>query len=197
MKSLALFVHPDMPCPCAGQELLLKSRDRPMASAWTFGRSPDCDVVFDNERARTVSRLHCALQYSSLAGRWEILDLDSSCGTWLNGFRLPARDPAPLEIQDRFSLGTLPFEFVVLEGPNDTIDGEEQPAEADGPPTIASTEPITKQPQQPGQGETYSDSLYALVLWFTSGETLAGKIERFLVAVALVAVTVVVVAVIL
>lgn len=194
MGSLALFVAPGMPCTAAGEELLLNPADRPITSGWTFGRSTDCDFVFDHSDARTVSRHHCALQYSPLAGRWHLIDLDSTCGTWLNGFRLPPRDPTPLTIRDRFSLGTLTADFVVLEGPNDTIDDD------DGPATIASTDPVTMPPQMvsaPQQSRTYGDSLYAFVSWVTSAETTLGGLYRLGVVALTVALFVVLISVFL
>lgn len=192
MSTLALWIPSEMPCDEAGQEYYLRSTD---ANVWIFGRASDCDLVFEDRNARTVSRRHCAVQFSDLLGRWEIVDLDSTCGTWLNGFKIPPRDPTPLDLQDRFSLGTLPHEFVVLECPGDTISGEED----EGAETIASTDPLTIPPeaphvQPPQQSHSYGDTLYTVATWLISGETLLGKIERFCVAVALVAVVVVVVA---
>lgn len=48
----------------------------------TLGRSPRCELVLDDD---TVSRRHATLQLQD--GRWYLVDLDSSNGTWVNGRR--------------------------------------------------------------------------------------------------------------
>jgi len=199
MRILALFVPQEMPCDCPGGvssgEVHLSCDARPLSGYWTLGRATDNDFVFDGIKARSVSRHHAALSYSELAGRWELIDLDSTCGTWVNGFRIPPRDPTPLEVRDQFSLATLPFNFVVLEGPNDTL--ESRPEEPDDDfETIASYDPVTIPPSQPqSSSRSYGDSLYSLVQWLTGGQTVLEKVERFFVAVALVALLVVLITV--
>jgi hypothetical protein len=49
----------------------------------TIGRSPDCDLVLSDP---TVSRRHAQLRPRPQG--WELVDLGSTNGTWLNGWRL-------------------------------------------------------------------------------------------------------------
>lgn len=196
MRILALFMPSTMPCsspvPVQNDEIYLDSRTRPVNATWTMGRAEDNDFVFDNKTARSVSRHHCVIALFPGAEIWFLTDLDSTCGTWVNGKKLQARTPKQLSVNDRFSLATIPLEFVVLDGPNDTVNEDEE-EEEEGPETIASYDPVTLPPSQPSQpsAKTYGDALYTLVSWFLSGETPAGNFWRFLVAVGLVAVIVV------
>ncbi len=50
----------------------------------TIGRAPRADFVLD---AAMVSRLHCRLT-ASAAGELEVVDLDSTNGTFVNGRRV-------------------------------------------------------------------------------------------------------------
>ncbi len=50
----------------------------------TIGRAPRADFVID---AAMVSRLHCRLT-ASAAGELEVVDLDSTNGTFVNGRRV-------------------------------------------------------------------------------------------------------------
>ena len=51
--------------------------------SFVLGRRPDCDLVVADG---TVSRRHATLTCED--GRWTIRDLDSSNGTWVNGWRV-------------------------------------------------------------------------------------------------------------
>lgn len=55
------------------------------------GRSPACDLVLD---VRDVSREHAAVFWTGAA--WDLQDLGSRNGTWLDGRRLAARESRPL-----------------------------------------------------------------------------------------------------
>jgi pSer/pThr/pTyr-binding forkhead associated (FHA) protein/S1-C subfamily serine protease len=66
-----------------------------------LGRSADCTVVLGGEHARVVSGVHAELRY--VAGAWQIADLASRNGTFVNGRRLVA--PAVLAPGDLVSLG--------------------------------------------------------------------------------------------
>jgi hypothetical protein len=56
--------------------------------AQTIGRSPDCDLVLSDP---TVSRRHAQLRHRPQG--WEIVDLGSTNGTRLNGWRLGLAQP--------------------------------------------------------------------------------------------------------
>lgn len=50
-----------------------------------IGRSEDNDVILEDP-TKAVSRIHAELRYSN--GRYEILDLDSQNGIWVDGARV-------------------------------------------------------------------------------------------------------------
>jgi len=66
--------------------------------------TPDVDLTFEDRIERGVSRRHC--QISSWRGQYEITDLGSSNGTWINGTRLDVQEKHQLQIGDEISLGT-------------------------------------------------------------------------------------------
>ena len=66
----------------------------------TIGRSPGADFIVD---APLVSRVHCRL--TALAtGELEVLDLDSTNGTFINGERIVSRR---LSSGDRLGVGRM------------------------------------------------------------------------------------------
>ncbi|GAA5142195.1 hypothetical protein GCM10023340_05250 [Nocardioides marinquilinus] len=59
--------------------------------AFVVGREPSCDIVADDQ---TVSRRHAEIRPTDPTGeQWEVVDLGSSQGTWVDGRRV---DRAPL-----------------------------------------------------------------------------------------------------
>ena len=69
----------------------------------TLGRAPRADFIID---AALVSRVHCRL--SAGAAELEVVDLDSTNGTFVNGARV---ERAVLKTGDRLGVGKV--EFVV------------------------------------------------------------------------------------
>ena len=69
----------------------------------TIGRAPRADFIVD---AALVSRVHCRL--SAGAAELEVIDLESTNGTYVNGERI---DRAMLRTGDRLAVGKV--EFVV------------------------------------------------------------------------------------
>lgn len=65
--------------------------------------TPDVDLTFEDRLDRGVSRRHC--QVSGWRGSYEIVDLGSSNGTWINGVRLQVQETHTLEIGDEVRLG--------------------------------------------------------------------------------------------
>jgi hypothetical protein len=76
----------------------------PEGDRTTIGRSPDCGVFLDDV---TVSRRHAALLERE--GRWEIEDLGSLNGTFVNRRRV---DSAPLEDGDEIQIGKYRLTFL-------------------------------------------------------------------------------------
>ncbi|MGA8847972.1 MAG: FHA domain-containing protein [Nocardioides sp.] len=59
-----------------------------VARVFSIGRDPDCDIVTENS---SVSRAHAELRplgAGPQAEGWEVVDMGSSLGTWLNGQRI-------------------------------------------------------------------------------------------------------------
>lgn len=67
----------------------------------TLGRSPRCELVLEDD---TVSRRHATLRLHE--GRWYLVDLDSSNGTWVNGRRTFNAEVRP---GDEIRLGAVRF----------------------------------------------------------------------------------------
>ncbi|MCI0398652.1 MAG: FHA domain-containing protein [Chloroflexi bacterium] len=102
--------------PNPGQEFIL------IEFPVVVGRASSADVAIADQR---ISREHARLSYVN--GHYQIEDLGSSNGTFVNDVRLDTRQP--LQDGDRISLGlVLRFRF--------KIDAKAQLVEADPPPTI-------------------------------------------------------------
>ncbi len=69
---------------------------------FTIGREPTCDMTLGD---MTVSRLHASLQRE--AGGWLLMDLGSTNGTRLNGWRVTT--PSPVRPGDYVSFGDATF----------------------------------------------------------------------------------------
>jgi hypothetical protein len=72
---------------------------------WIVGRSSACRLVLDHD---TVSRRHAQLRHTPQG--WEIVDLGSLNGTWVNGWRV---ERATLHPGDVVELGELRVELDV------------------------------------------------------------------------------------
>jgi FHA domain len=75
--------------------------------AFSIGRSPDCDVVIDQE---TVSKRHARIDW--LTSHAELEDLGSSNGTFLNGQKLRGR--AMLHDNDAIDFGHVQVFFLLV-----------------------------------------------------------------------------------
>ena len=73
-----------------------------------FGRDPQSGIVFPNGTPG-VSGRHCELWFAN--GNVYLRDLDSSHGTFLAGSRIPAQQPAKLNENDIFWLGSEKEQF--------------------------------------------------------------------------------------
>jgi hypothetical protein len=148
---------------------------------WLLGRAPESHLTIS---IRNVSRRHAAIAYSYAADRWSIQDLGSAKGTSLNGKWLTPGEPRPLMIGDSLYLG--PNLINVVEDEQDTVGGDE------GPPTLASTEPMDYRPAvepppaaaAPPPARTFEDAAYLWAQWAISGSTVAGKVYRLIVLAA-------------
>ncbi len=189
---LTLFFDPDFGDPVWANLDYELSAPEQESGEWVLGRIPTAQLTIN---MRTVSGKHAAISYSYANNAWFISDLGSENGTWLNGRRVqPPRKPQSIQIGDRIDLGPK-ARIQVVENAQDTV-----PEEL-GPPTIASTTPITTLP--PDQPEvvpappppapasaTNADNINFALRWLATPTTWLGGIVRFVVA-ALVALVVV------
>ncbi len=86
----------------------------------TLGRSNESDIVLS---ADGISRQHTRIRATALG--WEVIDLGSANGTWLNDRRLPTDIPTPLFPGSRITIGPYELELIAPEnegGDEDTSD---------------------------------------------------------------------------
>jgi hypothetical protein len=79
----------------AGQEIQLSH------PAILIGRGADSDVVLAEQG---ISRQHARLEQD--ARGWSVTDLGTTNGTFVNGRRIPAREPVALQPGDRLTIGS-------------------------------------------------------------------------------------------
>jgi pSer/pThr/pTyr-binding forkhead associated (FHA) protein len=65
--------------------------------------TPDVDLSFEDEQERGVSRRHASI--SGWRGQYQITDLGSSNGTWVNDKRLQLHERQRLQVGDEVRLG--------------------------------------------------------------------------------------------
>jgi adenylate cyclase len=90
-----------------------------------IGRRPDNDLVLADQGA---SREHSRIEQDSEA--WRLVDLGAANGTYLNGQRLEARVPEPLEPGDEIRIGRATIHFFEKRPGTTVIEGAEGEEEA-------------------------------------------------------------------
>jgi pSer/pThr/pTyr-binding forkhead associated (FHA) protein len=70
---------------------------------------PDIDLTFEDRYVHAVSRRHASI--NGWQGRYEITDLGSRNGTWINGQRLALHSAPILHVGDEVRLGNISFFF--------------------------------------------------------------------------------------
>lgn len=80
------------------------------ASGCIIGRERDCSVVLP-EITSGVSRHHCKVEFRD--GQLILTDLNSSCGTYIHGKRVPPNTPVILKSGSSFCLGSEQIKFTV------------------------------------------------------------------------------------
>ena len=70
---------------------------------------PDVDFTFEDRLDRGISRMHASI--TGWQGRYELTDLGSNNGTWLNNQKLPLQRTPILQIGDEVRLGTCVLYF--------------------------------------------------------------------------------------
>lgn len=75
---------------------------------FVIGRNSNCDYSIEN--CRSVSRRHVKIQRALETGTITVTDLKSKGGTFINGKRLAANVPSPLQAGDTLLLSNLLFD---------------------------------------------------------------------------------------
>jgi serine phosphatase RsbU (regulator of sigma subunit)/pSer/pThr/pTyr-binding forkhead associated (FHA) protein len=108
MAKLVIQVGPDGE---VGQEFQLTG------ACTVIGRQPDVGVCLP---PKAVSRQHAQILYHD--GNYQVEDLDSANGTFLNGNRLVARHPTPLNGRDHLQIGPYDLTLVLESTPRTSGD---------------------------------------------------------------------------
>jgi FHA domain len=77
--------------------------------AWLLGRSRNCAIVFPDP---AISRCHAVLSYQADTG-FQVMDTASSNGTWLNGQRLIAMQPRPVQDGDQITVSHITIQLFI------------------------------------------------------------------------------------
>src|SRR6266571_4118020 len=91
--------------PEAGRNLALSSERT------TLGRNTDCTIPLAGKQVR---RQHAHFYFEG--GQYFVQDIGSSNGTYVNGKRIPAHHPTPINEGDTFQIG--PYLFGLRPGPS-------------------------------------------------------------------------------
>lgn len=110
-------------------------------SCISIGREPTCDLAFPD--CKPISRLHAQISYCD--GQWQLMDLGSVNGTWLNGTRICPRKSYPLKEGDKISLAQT-HTVIFLWGDTPIL---VQPAETASTPPVSETPPVITPPPAP------------------------------------------------
>jgi hypothetical protein len=87
---------------------LKKSEGNPYSDRISLGRARNCDLVV---RDSSISKLHAHFRPKEGEG-WELVDLDSQNGTFLNGKRLTPNEPAAVQHGDQLLFGVVAVKLV-------------------------------------------------------------------------------------
>jgi len=119
-----------------------------------IGRRHECDLYVP---LPTVSRKHCQLSLNGKA--MEIRDLDSTCGTFVNGQRIDGQ--APLKAGDYIRIGPLTF-VCQIDGKPEKIAPPKKPAQQAAKPQKKSAKPAGDKPADGLDDLDASDSFLGL-----------------------------------
>ncbi len=133
-----------------------QSRSIPLSKdVYIIGRDDDRDVVLPG--SSKVSRSHARLE-RSFDGKYRLIDLGSTNGTFVNEQRLPANSPEAIAPGQQFRIGDY---WLQIEQANRAVANqmaqlsftqlENQVAQPPQPPQPSQPQPYTPQPQPPAQ----------------------------------------------
>lgn len=107
---------------------MLDTSEKAADGVWRIGRAVVSDIAF---RVPYVSLHHARLRFDEESGAWQILDEDSTNGTWLNDLRLKTRTWHNLSDYDTVAFGTKSATFTVSYNTDDTLLRERTQPEPD------------------------------------------------------------------
>lgn len=114
-----------------------------------IGRDPfDSDIAFDNANYPMVSRKHAELRWND--GKWFIVDLDSSYGTFINGQRISGTQQILVGQRLQFGESGPVFTVVWFEMAQESVNSFAPPKAATpepfSPPPVAGLDPFQSKP---------------------------------------------------
>lgn len=83
----------------------------------SVGRSSDNTITSLDER---VSRTH--VRFEPAGNGWVVIDQGSANGTWIDGARIPARRPIPVQVGTVVGVGPLELHVTISDRPTPTSD---------------------------------------------------------------------------
>lgn len=93
----------------------------PLDADLVFGRdAKSCNVVFSADQDGISSR-HCSLRFDAAANAFELRDLGSANGTFVDGKRVSSAAPSRLRDGDEFYLFKRKYRFAVRSGLSETV----------------------------------------------------------------------------
>lgn len=135
MASLALYF------PDSGKPRILETEGHESSFVWVIGRHPDCEIVFrDNPR---ISRHHARIRFEEEAGMWQVIDSQSTNGTWLNGESLPPGVWTNIVEGDEIWFGAKSCRIICSYDTSGTITPKDDTPTGAGVPPIVSAPPPT------------------------------------------------------
>jgi len=110
-------VPPQADAHVVGLSGLYAGRSFPLEADLVFGRdAKSCNVVFPADQDGISSR-HCSLRFDAGANAFELRDLGSKNGTFVDGKRINPASPQRLRNGDEFHLFNRECRFAVRSGP--------------------------------------------------------------------------------
>ncbi len=98
--------------PISTAVAVVKSSRNEYTSKITLGRADYSDIRF---RSSKLSRLHSAFESAEGENVWQVIDLGSVNGTWVNRVRLDKKKPRLLTNGDKIGFWRYEFEFMNLD----------------------------------------------------------------------------------
>lgn len=112
------------------------------ARKWVVGRIPQSDLRIEH---RFVSSRHALIRFDEESETWQVMDNQSTNGTWRNGVKLEPKQWVNILEGDRFCFGVVGWAFYASYYTSDTLQskGEAVPVEDKTVSQSTESEPLT------------------------------------------------------